>query len=116
MDSLLIGPRIRLLRKKKQISQEKLGIELNLSKTTISHYENESRIPSIETLIDIANYFEVDLNYILGLDNLIVSNKRTLQASDEEIEFLLEVRRLNVYNRVVSNPKKYAQIVESRLQ
>lgn len=113
---MLIGPRIRLLRKKKQISQEKLGIELNLSKTTISHYENESRIPSIETLIDIANYFEVDLNYILGLDNLIVSNKRTLQASDEEIEFLLEVRRLNVYNRVVSNPKKYAQIVESRLQ
>lgn len=113
---MLIGPRIRLLRKKKQISQEKLGIELNLSKTTISHYENESRIPSIETLIDIANYFEVDLNYILGLDNLIVSNKRTLQASDEEIEFLLEVRRLNVYNRVVSNPKKYAQIVKSRLQ
>lgn len=52
---MLIGPRIRLLRKKKQISQEKLGIELNLSKTTISHYENESRIPSIETLIDIAN-------------------------------------------------------------
>lgn len=113
---MLIGPRIRLLRKKKNISQEKLGIELSLSKTTISHYENESRIPSIETLIDIANYFEVDLNYILGLDNLIVSNKRTLQASDEEIEFLLEVRRLNVYNRVVSNPKKYAQLVESRLQ
>lgn len=113
---MLIDPRIRLLRKKKQISQEKLGIELNLSKTTISHYENESRIPSIETLIDIANYFEVDLNYILGLDNLIVSNKRALQASDEEIEFLLEVRRLNAYNRVVSNPKKYAQIVESRLQ
>lgn len=113
---MLIGPRIRLLRKKKNISQEKLGIELSLSKTTISHYENESRIPSIETLIDIANYFEVDLNYILGLDNLIVSNKRTIQASDEEIEFLLEVRRLNVYNRVVSNPKKYAQIVESRLQ
>lgn len=113
---MLIGPRIRLLRKKKQISQEKLGIELNLSKTTISHYENESRIPSIETLIDIANYFEVDLNYILGLDNLIVSNKRALQASYEEIEFLLEVRRLNAYNRVVSNPKKYAQIVESRLQ
>ncbi|MCI8347484.1 MAG: helix-turn-helix transcriptional regulator [Bacilli bacterium] len=113
---MLIGPRIRLLRKKKKISQEKLGIELSLSKTTISHYENESRIPSIETLIDIANYFEVDLNYILGLDNLIVSNKRTLQASDEEIEFLLEVRRLNVYNWVVSNPKKYAQFVESRLQ
>lgn len=113
---MVIGSRIKSLRKKKKMSQEQLGLKLNLSKTTISHYENESRIPSIETLIDIANYFEVDLNYILGLDNLIVSNKRTLQASDEEIEFILEVRRLNSYNRVVSNPRKYAKIVESKLQ
>lgn len=113
---MLIGSRIKYLRKQKNISQEKLGVELSLSKTTISHYENESRIPSIETLIDIANYFEVDINYILGLDNLIVSNKRTLQASDEEIEFILEVRRLNIYNRIVSNPKKYAKMVDSRLQ
>ena len=112
---MLIGSRIKSLREAQGISQEKLGEELNLSKTTISHYENETRIPSIETLIDMADYFKVDLNYILGTDNLVVSNKRTLQVSDEEIEFLLEIRRLNVYNRVVSNPKKYAKLVESRL-
>lgn len=84
---MLIGSRIKSLWEEQGISQEKLGGELNLSKTTISHYENETRTPSIETLIDMADYFKVDLNYILGTDNLVVSNKRTLQASDEEIEF-----------------------------
>lgn len=112
---MLIGPRIKLLRQKRGISQEELGKVLNLSKTTISHYENQTRIPSIETLIDIADYFQVDLNYILGTDNSLVSHKKTLQASDEEIEFILAIRRLNVYNRVVTNPKKYAKLVESRL-
>ncbi len=112
---MLIGSRIKELRSLKGISQQTLGDQLNLSKTTISHYENETRIPSIETLIDIADYFQVDLNYILGIDNLITSSKRTIQASDEEIEFILEIRRLNVYNRVIANPKKYAKLVESRL-
>ncbi len=112
---MLIGPRIKLLREEKGISQTKLGEAVNLTKTTISHYENGTRVPSIETLIDLANYFKVDLNYILGTDNLIISDKRSLQVSDEEIEFILEIRRLNIYNRVVRNPKKYAKLVESRL-
>lgn len=111
---MVIGTRIKLLRQKMGISQEKLGVELNLSKTTISHYENETRTPSIETLIDMANYFDVELNYILGISNVLTSNKRKLQVSDEEIEFILEIRRLNIYTRVVSNPKKYAKLVESR--
>ena len=42
---MLIGPRIKLLRQKRGISQEELGKVLNLSKTTISHYENQTRIP-----------------------------------------------------------------------
>lgn len=113
---MVIGTRIKLLREKAGISQEKLGETLNLSKTTISHYENETRTPSIETLIDMANYFEVELNYILGISNVITSNKKTLLVSDEEIEFILQIRRLSIYNRVVSNPKKYAKLVESRLQ
>lgn len=58
------------LRKEKNLSQRSLAEELNLSKSTIGMYESGNREPNIETLERIADYFNVDMNYLLGKTNI----------------------------------------------
>ena len=58
--------RLKKLRKERHISQIKLAMELNMSQNTISRYENEEREAGYKTLIAIADYFNVSIDYLLG--------------------------------------------------
>ena len=58
--------RLKELRKKKNISQLKLALDLNMSQNSISRYENIEREADYETLIKFADYFNVSLDYLLG--------------------------------------------------
>lgn len=58
--------RLKELRKKNCISQLKLSVDLNMNQNTISRYENLEREADYETLIKIADYFDVTLDYLLG--------------------------------------------------
>ena len=57
--------RLKSLRKEKQISQLKLALDLNMSQNTISRYETGEREPGFNELINIANYFNVSIDYLL---------------------------------------------------
>lgn len=58
--------RLKQLRMEKQLNQTDLGSALNLATSTISMYENGKREPDFETLETIADYFNVDIDYLLG--------------------------------------------------
>lgn len=58
--------RLRELREKRRVSQVKLAIDLGLSQNSISRYENGEREADYATLISIADYFDVSLDYLLG--------------------------------------------------
>lgn len=58
--------RLKKLRKKRKISQLKLAMDLNMNQNTVSRYENLDRQADYETLVKIADYFEVSLDYLLG--------------------------------------------------
>ena len=58
--------RLKDLRNEKNISQLKLSIDLNMNQNTISRYENLEREADYATLIKIADYFDVSLDYLLG--------------------------------------------------
>ncbi len=58
--------RLKELRKKQNISQLKLAIDLNMNQNTISRYENMERQADYDTLIKFADYFNVSLDYLLG--------------------------------------------------
>ncbi len=64
------------LRKKHYLSQGELAKKLNISKSAISMYELNKRKPDIEMIVRIATHFNVDANYLLGLD----SKTRTLSS------------------------------------
>lgn len=65
--------RIRELRKVSHITQEQLATRIGVTKQAISQYERGIRQPEYETLEALADFFNVDLDYLLGR-----SNKTTL--------------------------------------
>ena len=57
---------LKLLRKSKGLTQDDLAKALKVSRSTIGMYENGSREPDYETTEAIADYFNVDIDYLLG--------------------------------------------------
>ena len=67
MNTQIIAERIKELRNEYHLSQEKLGDMLAVSQDTISLWENNKALPSVEYIIVMCNIFEVTADYLLGL-------------------------------------------------
>lgn len=62
MKDNIFGKRLKLLRNEKGLSQQKLGKLLGFCNQTISFWENGEREPDLDTLLQIAHFFEVSLD------------------------------------------------------
>ena len=58
--------RLKLLRENKKISNKELADALNVDVATISNYESGRRNPKNETLLQLADFFNVSIDYLLG--------------------------------------------------
>lgn len=65
----MFGDQIKTLRKSHNFNQVQLAQKLGVSKQTVSNWENNNILPSIEMLIKIARYFSVSTDYLLELDD-----------------------------------------------
>ena len=63
------GIRLRELRRRKKMTQAQVAKCLNLSKTAVSGYENNTKTPSVDVLIQLSILYGVTTDYLLGLDN-----------------------------------------------
>ncbi len=80
------GERLKALRINKKYTQTQVAKKLNKTKSTISNYENGQKFPSLQTLIELAELFNVSLDYLIGLDK-----KETISVhglTDTQIQFL----------------------------
>jgi len=57
--------RLKELRKKRNISQLRLALDLSMNQNSISRYENGEREADYRTLIKFADYFDVSIDYLL---------------------------------------------------
>lgn len=78
--------RLKVLRTSKNLKQNEVAKILNLSQGNYSRYENETLIPTTETLIALSNFYEVSIDYILGLDKSSEDTKIQLNLITEYIE------------------------------
>lgn len=62
------GLRIRELREQHKLSQEQLGKKVERSKSVISSYENNIKVPPLNVLTQMAVVFNVSLDYLVGID------------------------------------------------
>jgi len=63
----MIGERLRELRKSNGVTQEELADVIGVKKSTISLYENNRSDPADEYKIGIAKYFNISLDYLIGV-------------------------------------------------
>ena len=70
MKSNYFGKMLKSLRLEKGISQRKLGEDLGVVNQTISFWETGSREPDLDTLLAIANYFDVSVGFLISDKNL----------------------------------------------
>lgn len=76
-----MGQHINELRIALGWSQVQLAEKLNISKQTVSNWENENIQPSIEMLVRLAKLFHVSTDYLLGLSNTPTINVEGLPTS-----------------------------------
>lgn len=65
----VFSERLKELRQEKGIGQVELSERLNMSKGIISLWENGLREPTMSSLIALAQYFDVTIDYLVGLEN-----------------------------------------------
>ena len=66
----MLGTRIKELRKEFGLSQVELAMRMEVTKQTISNWENGNIQPSVDMLVGLANVFNVTTDYLLGLDDV----------------------------------------------
>ena len=66
MDKTIFGQRLLTLRTNQNLSQLALAQALGLRNSTISMIESGQRAASVDTLIALADYFDVSLDYLVG--------------------------------------------------
>ncbi|MEG2106739.1 MAG: helix-turn-helix transcriptional regulator, partial [Clostridia bacterium] len=62
----MLKENIKAIRKSKGLSQEELGIKLNVVRQTISKWEQGLSVPDSEMLISISDVFEISVSTLLG--------------------------------------------------
>lgn len=107
MDQKKIGLFLKELRKEKKLTQEQLAEHFNVSDRTVSRWENGVNMPDLSLLIEIADFYNVDIREIIdgerrsgNMDNNINNDvKETLikVADYAKTETVRKKRKLNKY-------------------
>lgn len=56
---------LKAIRKTKHLNQQKVALDLNISREALSYYENGKREPSLELLKKMSDYFNVSIDYLI---------------------------------------------------
>ncbi len=91
-----IGSRITELRKAKGWSQGELAGKISASREAIGKYERGEAIPSVETAKNIADVFDVSLDYLVG-DVINPSFDKRMVERLQDFELLTEKDRAHLF-------------------
>lgn len=86
--------RLKKLREAKGLNQQGLAMALGLSQSTISFYETGERKPDLEALIQLADFFGVSIDYLIGRSNIKRSQMEN-EYTAEDLNFLHEFLKLD---------------------
>ena len=116
----ILGIRIKQLRQKNNLTQKQLGELVNVTKVSICCYEKGTRIPSVETLIDLSRIFKVSIDYLLGNDVFVIADtddKYPITLAKEEVKFIRELKNYTVlHKQLMENPKRFTELIYKKLK
>lgn len=86
---MTLGERLEKLRTEKNLTIVELAEMFHVSKSTISAYENNTRKPNLEILLEFAKFYGVTIDYLLG-----ISDERNIYLTLENIP--PELRKIGI--------------------
>ena len=111
MSNHFFSTRVKELREKAGLSMEQLAKQLGVTKSRVNMWENNGTVPRMNILIELAKYFNVTTDFLLGNDdasNISLENVRlsTLQrnlgklseADLEKAEGMLKAVFMDIFN------------------
>lgn len=103
---MTVGEKIQYYRKEKQLSQEDLGRLLMVSRQTVSLWENDQTLPTIDNLMRLKEIFGVSIDTILTEESIqkeVPSNEPPLKAN-ESYCFTLNKNELKYLHSIFTSP------------
>ena len=85
MDQIKIGSFIKELRKEKGLTQEQFAEQFNVARRTVSRWETGSNLPDLDILIEMADYYNIDLRELLD------GERKSEKMNEELKETVLKV-------------------------
>ena len=116
----LFSTRLSSLRKGKKLTQYSLAENLGFSRGQISNYEQGSREPDQDTLLKIADFFDVSVDYLLGRTEIknTLSEKEKFDIEKEAEKIIKKINKLDVVNfcgtSADEEDKEYLKLVSER--
>lgn len=89
------------LRTNLKLTQQELADKLGLSRSAIGMYEKGEREPDFETLELIADFFNVDMDYLLGRTKLTTTIQTIAAHHDEENWTVAELAEIEEFKKYV---------------
>lgn len=107
MDQIKIGALLKELRKERKLTQEEIAGKFGVSQRSVSRWENGNTMPDISILIELADFYDVDLREILKgkrkAENMDADLKETLEmVSDYTNEEKKKIARSLIVKTVVT--------------
>lgn len=80
----ILGNRIKQLRNEKHITQTELGKIVGVVKSTMSMYESGKSTPNDDIKKNLADYFDVSIDYLLGMTDIRKQYNNSLKPNDKK--------------------------------
>lgn len=117
---VLFSKRLKELRQQSNLTQEELGKMVGVTKVSICCYENGTRTPTLDTMVDLANCLNVELTYFLGSDYFVVSDTDSeygINMAKDEIDLIKELRNhTKLYEKLLDDPKRTMDYLEKQIR
>lgn len=89
MNQIKIGEFLKDLRKEKGLTQEQFAQQFNVSRRSVSRWETGNNMPDLDTLIEMADFYEIDLRELLD------GERKSKKMNEELKETVLKIAEYN---------------------
>ncbi len=85
----MIAERIKNLREQKHMTQAELAKQFGLTRSSINAWELGISVPSTPYIVELANFFQISTDYLLGVD--VSTSISVAGLSDQDIQLVSQI-------------------------
>lgn len=106
-----VGERLKQLVREKGLEQQEVAAQMNIKSPTFNGYVGNKREPPVSKLKQLASYFNVSVDYLIGYSD--IKNPYLLQLPEEISSFVRDPENLT-YIELARDIKEKTQLMENR--